>query len=257
MGIITPKIREEIEFKLKKIAGNPEYYDKRGEFITQEIRSLGDIYSFWIENPKLRKQLLIENKQPKTLLKEARRGISNINNAWYYLSNIGKHGNFVNSLDENILKKTNELVSPIRFNGKKISTDFRTGNVTLGFEDYLPPSSEYVPEEISSLISKVKKGYNDNPLESAITAHLGITGIQPFDEGNKRTARLIQNRILLDTNMPPVVIPAGESIFYFSLIKKALSETDQDPNKSKPFYDYCASKVNNGLDEILGDLSLH
>ena len=88
-------------------------------------------------------------------------------------------------------------------------------------------------------------------------AHIGIVGIQPFMDGNKRTARLIQNRILHSVDLPPAVIPAGEGKFYFDLLRRVLPfYQDGDMIGQKQFYDYCASKVNNSLDEILGDLEV-
>lgn len=47
-------------------------------------------------------------------------------------------------------------------------------------------------EELSSAISKM-----DNPYTKALFALLGVSYIQPFEDGNKRTSRLIANAILM------------------------------------------------------------
>ena len=132
--------------------------------------------------------------------------------------------------------------------------EFRKFDVTLNIPCYTPSSWERVPEKIDKLFSEIKEMYSVNPLESAILSHLGIASIQPFSDANKRCARLIQDRILNDENLPPAVIPAGEGKFYFDLLKRTLPTLGEDKNGQKQFYDYCASKINNGLDKILGDL---
>jgi hypothetical protein len=248
---IDESLYEEILVKKKKIEGSPEYYDKRKTLVIQDLRSIGDVYSFWIENPELRKSLLTENKQPKTLRKLAMHGIQNVHNSWYFLSERGKYGGFIKELNAEVLKKTNGLVQGERFN------DFRSKDVSLNIKEYTPPSYEKVSKKINEAISKVKEIYQVNPIEAAVTAHLEIAAIQPFMEGNKRTARLIQDRILYDEGLPPAIISAGEGKFYRNLLCKVLPAYDEgDVEGQKEFYNYCASKVNNGLDDILGDLVL-
>ena len=252
-SMINLELRAEIELKSRKIESNLGYFAVRKEAVNKSLRSLGDIYSFWIENPDLRKSLLLERKQKKTLKKMARVGVHNIKNAWYYLYNNYEQKVFVDKFDENTLKRVNGLVEP-KIDG---TGDFRKRDVTLNIREYTPPSWEKVPEKTNDIIERVKDKYNEDPLESAIMCHLGIVAIQPFVEGNKRTARLIQNKILDSVSLPPAIISAGEGKFYFDLIKKVLPSYENENSKSqKQFYDYCASKVNNGLDKILGDLNI-
>lgn len=250
--MIDKNLREEISLKLEKIARAPEYYDKRKELVLQNIRSIGDVYSFWIENPNLRKTLLTANKQPKTIRKLARQGIQNVHNGWYYLTEKGKYGDFIEVFNSHILQRLNKIVVPEQTEAGK----FREKRVTLNCKNYTPPNPIKVPEYVEKLISSVKQIYNYDPLEAGIAAHLGIAAIQPFMEGNKRTARLIQDRILYDANLPPAIISAGEGTYYRNLLCNTLSAVgDRNLEGQKEFYDYCASKANNGLDEILGDLT--
>ncbi len=250
--LVNENLREQINLKLEKIVRFPEYYDKRKELVLQNVRSIGDVYSFWIENPDLRKTLLTENKQSKTIRKLAREGIQDVHNGWYYLSGKGEYGNFIKEFNSEILKKANKLIVP----KESGAGEFREKRVSLNCEHYTPPNPIKVPEKVKNLISKVKQIYSYDPLESAITAHLEIAAIQPFMNGNKRTARLIQDRILCDTNLPPAIIQAGEGTYYMRLLCDTLGAyEDEDLAGQKEFYNYCASKVNNGLDEILGDLT--
>lgn len=252
MVIISSDIRREIQLKFDKVIRNPEVYDQRKLLVEEDLLSLGDLYSFWIENPDLREALLLKNVNPQTVRKIAERGVRAVRDGWYFLTQKGKHGTFVKELNTDILQRLNGIVEPRGLESGR----FRRKDVTLGLSDYTPVSWERVPERVNVVLQAVRQLYTTDPVEAAILAHLGFAAIQPFVDGNKRTARLTQNRILYDAQFPPVTIPAGEGKFYFGLLKKALPAfRDKNPDGQKQFFDYCASKINNGLDEILGDLN--
>jgi len=250
--MISENLRKEIGLKMDKLEGNTTYYNQRAKLVKQNLSHLGDIYSFWIENPELR-HVCLRNKQADTIKKLARKGIQSIHNAWYFLKQQGKYGNLIEVLNPEILKGVNGLVN----GGNKQSTDFRNHNVTLNISGFTPIGWEKVPREVDKVLSTVKERYAEDKIESAIYAHLALGLTQPFGEGNKRTARLIQDRILHVSGMPPAIITAGEGKFYLDLIKRtALAYREDDKKGQVQFYDYIASKVNNGLDEILDDLDI-
>ncbi len=250
--MINKNLREEIKLKLNKIAGNPAYYSQRAGLVNDGLRHIGDIYSFWIENPDMR-YVLLGNKEEKTIKKLAIKGIQSVHNGWYFLSQKGKHGNFVDSLDEDILKGTNGLIS----GGSSKDGKFRKKDVSLNIYGFTPIGWQKIPDEVRRVLGRIRDKYFNDKLESAIYAHLALALTQPFMDGNKRTARLIQDRILFDSNMPPAIISAGEGKFYFELLKKtAVAYRNEDEDGQRQFYDYMASKVNNGLDEILNDLDV-
>lgn len=249
--MINEHFLEEIGMKLDKLVEDPRYYDQRKNLVVQNLRTIGDIYSFWIENPELRKELLLEKSNEKRIRKMARKGIQDVNNGWYYLASIGKSGKFIDYFNEEILKKLNKLV----YADGEIPRDFRKKDVTLNILGYSPPSWEKIPYKINEAVKTVKDLYVKNPIQSAIAAHLNIASIQPFMDGNKRCARLIQDRILFDVGMPPAIITAGEGKFYHDLLVRTIpAYHNGNEEGQRQFYDYCASKINNGLDEILGDL---
>ena len=132
---------------MNKVERNPAYYDKRKDMVIEDIISIGDVYSFWIENPELRKDLLLENRQPKTLRKMAMKGIQNVHNGWYFLSQKGKYGNFVEELNPEILRRLNGIVLDKRKN------EFRQNRVTLNCQGYTPPAPEKVAEKIEKALA--------------------------------------------------------------------------------------------------------
>lgn len=84
---------------------------------------------------------------------------------------------------------------------------YRTGRVKIGGTDYIPPKTR---EEIENLI-KSSLSYFANPKEEiylkGIISHFIIALIQPFYDGNKRTARLLMNLIFLQNNYPLFSVP--------------------------------------------------
>jgi Fic family protein len=246
-----PKIREEITLKMGKIAERPETYNARKQLVFEDLNSMGDVYSFWIENPELRRALLLEKSELSTIKKKGREGIQKVKNGWYFLCNQGQYGKFIEVFSPEILKRLSGIV----YHGGADKGEFRKRDVTLNITDYTPASWERVPERVSELIRTIGALYGEDPLEAAILAHLGIAAIQPFEDGNKRCARLVQDRILHNSSIPPAMIPAGEGTFYFQLLSKTLpAYRDGDFKGEAEFFNYCASKVNNGLDIILDDL---
>lgn len=88
-----------------------------------------------------------------------------------------------------------EKVHNILAKGLGINLDFRNRIVTIGGTLYRPL---FQREEIITAVNKMTKVINKikNPFEQAFIALIMIAYIQPFDDGNKRTSRLIANAIL-------------------------------------------------------------
>ena len=251
--VISPSLDREIEQKREKIQGNPDFYLVRAQRIKADLRNICDIYSFWLENPGLRKKILQgrEERTPAELRQEARQGIKQIKFAWAYLNSIGKTGNFIAEISPRIILRVGGLVEPF-----KNKEGFRTGRVSLGL-NYTPPNPLRVSQYVQEFCDSVAKR-TDSSVEIAAYTHLTLAGIQPFNDGNKRTARLMQDRILEDFGLPPATIPAGEREVYIDLLEQALiGARDEKPNKQRAFFDYVGGKVNAALDEILADLRVH
>lgn len=84
-----------------------------------------------------------------------------------------------------------------------ISKTLRKRIVRITGTKYLPPDNEFIIQEalekFCTLINSRK-----NIFEKTILTLLLISYIQPFDDGNKRTARLTGNAILMNANMCPL-----------------------------------------------------
>jgi len=251
--MIDRTLRASIEEKKQIIARHPRGYVERKRIIDEGLRSIGDVHSFWIENPELQ-GILLRTRSPRSV-KEARKGIAAIKNGWHYLmTQFGP--NIRESIDHPKVKKLNKIISDPWRSKKCKGVDYRNRSVVLGFEDYIPPKHENVPELMQELFDELRDPGRDD-LESAIYVHLRIAGIQPFEDGNKRTARLIQDALLVRAGYSSAVIYAGEGTFYFNLLGEALAANDKGKVVGqRGFYDFIASKVNEAFDEIIGHLDV-
>lgn len=84
-----------------------------------------------------------------------------------------------------------------------ISRGIRNGLVGIVGTKYKPLDNKYqVREALESLCQLVNK--MENVYSSALTLLVGLSYIQPFEDGNKRTARLLCNAILLSKGCAPL-----------------------------------------------------
>lgn len=79
--------------------------------------------------------------------------------------------------------------NPYRYSQAQIS-DFRKD----------PPNPMHIPVLMNRLLYLLSNESNLSPLEKAALAQGGIQHIQPFEDGNKRTGRLISEKILFEND---------------------------------------------------------
>ena len=87
--------------------------------------------------------------------------------------------------------------------GLGVSKGVRRGMVGIIGTKYKPLDNKYqIHEALKSLTKAVDK--MKDPYSKALTLLIGLSYIQPFEDGNKRTARLLCNAILLSENCAPL-----------------------------------------------------
>lgn len=84
-----------------------------------------------------------------------------------------------------------------------VSFGLRSKSVGVTGSTYIPLS---IPTQIEEALNDLCKAIEElkTPYEKALLALLGISYIQPFEDGNKRTARLFANAILLAYDSAPL-----------------------------------------------------
>ncbi len=184
------------EYRKNKSKQDPELVKREYERITIEFawksaRIEGNTYSL-IDTEILIKQ----NKQAKGHDKEEAYEILNHKEAIDYA--INKNSDF-----KNITLSKIENIHSILVKKLNISTGIREGGVGIIGTKYSPLKfSQQIKEKMEQLVVLINQ--TKDPFSKAFIAIVMLSYIQPFKDGNKRTARLIGNAILLAHDTIPL-----------------------------------------------------
>lgn len=86
-------------------------------------------------------------------------------------------------------------------------------------KNFFPPSGRDVAPAVYSAFNAYHNIWFDLPVyEKEAKFHIELVRMQPFEDGNKRSVRILTNFNLLKQNKAPVVIPAKETDRYFGYI---------------------------------------
>jgi Fic family protein len=97
---------------------------------------------------------------------------------------------------------------------------YRQERVRISGSSWIPPAPEKLHREMNRFLSENRT--LDNVVEKAVHAHFHIARIHPFDDGNGRTARAVQNIVLENSNFYPAIIMPAERVEYLHLIDNAI-----------------------------------
>jgi len=99
----------------------------------------------------------------------------------------------------------------------QVDRNIRKSRVGISGTNYLPPDNEFQIKEALSEMCDLING-KKNVFEQALLALILISYIQPFVDGNKRTARIVSNAILINHKYCPISFRTVDSVDY----KKAM-----------------------------------
>lgn len=102
-----------------------------------------------------------------------------------------------------------------------ISRGYRKIGKYLADTQITIPEASKIPAELEKILGEYQKQemLESNPFEQEAKFHIGFIRTHPFEDGNKRTARLILNTNLLHKNIAPVVITEDLLEYYYSYIE--------------------------------------
>ena len=94
-----------------------------------------------------------------------------------------------------------------------IEKNLRKRRVGISGTNYKPLDNEFqIKEALSNMCTLINN--KENIFEKALLALVLISYIQPFMDGNKRTARIVSNAILMNNNYCPISFRTVDSIEY-------------------------------------------
>lgn len=134
---------------------------------------------------------------------------------------------------------------------------YRTGNVTIAGSNYMPPESSQVSDLVDEVFHQAK-GINDT-FDKAAFLFLKLSRIQPFFDGNKRTARLFANGVCLDEGHPAFSISKKQELEFNTLMLGFYDTGDMSPMRA--FLDTCIDprvvQIMNEYSPSTDDISSH
>lgn len=123
-----------------------------------------------------------------------------------------------------------------------IKRNIRSGRVGITGTNYKPLENEFqIKEAVESMCKLINS--KKNVFEKALLALVLISYIQPFSDGNKRTARIISNAILMNHHYCPISFRTIDSIEYKKAMLVFYEQTNINPFK-KVFIDQFEFAVN-------------
>lgn len=127
----------------------------------------------------------------------------------------------------NLIKENPDRISP--YDLIEVAYTINKGEYPKGYrktqvdvkcaKHFFPISARNVPEAIYSLFNAYHNIWSDLDIyEREARFHIELVRIQPFEDGNKRTARIITNYNLCKNNKAPIVIGGEQTDEYFRCI---------------------------------------
>ena len=132
-----------------------------------------------------------------------------------FVHDLVEHGE---SISESLIREVNGLL----LNDLRPDAGiFRPGDVTLLGAKYVPPPGPAIPGLIRKLVNLFPFSESIHPVTAAAWLHDQFTYIHPFNDGNGRGGRLLQDWALIRRGYWPVGIPTSRRDDYYSALEDA------------------------------------
>ena len=259
---IPEQLAQEIEDKrLFILSKNPSLVRLSSD--NRERRALAKMaqcHSYKMEHPEVRFPHNIPKNNGRKHIKE---GAARLGNAFRW----GRRNFDPEDFRESFIREIAGRVSPEIYEG--YLAQYRNTGVRVAGASTTPPDPYKVREKEIPVFEAAMRERLESPnpmdgLETAIFSHFHITRIHPFEDGNGRTSRIVQDVILDHFSYPLPVIQSGERETYYQLLDRAIMEWKDQNNwrhgssvtsGELVFYTFVAGKVNTSLDKLIDALS--
>jgi Fic family protein len=230
------------------ILGNP--LSKLSDLYSNELKDLAVVWCYYsgkiegntytyVETEALLKDGITSEKKY-----EDAKMLKNLYNTFISELEYINKGKNLEHIDERTLFRVHQSISTGLVSNEE-SGSLRTRAVRITGTVYIPPKDL---QEIKSRLSEIlfNQEYYANPLERAIFLHCNIARLQPFIDGNKRTARMIESIVLMNANIIPVYSSKDSDILSYRKGLIAFYETED----YKLYADYFLNRQIERIKEI-------
>ncbi len=140
---------------------------------------------------------IIDDEKPENVEEETVRALVGYRNAMTYIMRI--HDDPHSEINEQFIRSLHYMM--LSYDMTKLPGQWRRGTIYVvregnGEKVYEGPDSEKVPELVAELVQQMKSASSIDSMVRAALAHLNLTMIHPFKDGNGRMARAVQTLLL-------------------------------------------------------------
>ncbi len=197
----------------------------------------------------------MDNEEPLDADEETRQALGGYRDALTYVLQLAHNeSNIV--INEQLVKSLHFMM--MKYDLLKNPGQWRPGFVNVvnnetGEVRYVAPDRDLVPELMRSMLYQIKRGDSD-PLIKGAMAHLNLTMIHPFSDGNGRMARCLQTLVLAEVGvLSPTFSSIEENLGrhrqeYYDVLKLVAPDTWSPERDALPFVRLC---LNAHLDQAL------
>src|SRR3989344_17376 len=130
--------------------------------------------------------------------------------------------------------------------------DIKGTGISVGLVgEYLKPfDPSKIPFAMKDLSDFISEEMNLHPVTKAIHTHIEFARIHPYEEGNGRASRLVQNLLLEQKAITPAIIRSADREIYLAVLKGAISDRNnskssvyQQSRNEIVFHDFIEAKV--------------
>ena len=156
--------------------------------------------------------------------------MSNLGNAYDYIINNAKPEIHIDA--NTICKLHSFLCQNTYIDGGNFRTTSKVLEITVNGERMHAPDSYDIPYLLNRIVYNMNNKSED-VLHRAFDAHYELIALQPFDDFNKRTARLVMNWILVQNGYRPIVFNKPSDKQKYKSAIKSYAEGNK-----KAYYEY-------------------
>jgi len=189
---------------------------------------------------------IIDLEKPDSVEEETYRAISGYRQAMTYILQVSDDPHF--DLNAQFIKSLHFMM--MSYDLTKLPGQWRPGYVAVVHEPtgetvYEGPEAEFVPNLIDDMISQINDANEESRTVRAAMAHLNLTLIHPFKDGNGRMARALQTLVMAREGiMSPVFCSIEEwlgrnTLAYYDILAKVGAGAWHPTNDALPWVQFC------------------
>lgn len=189
---------------------------------------------------------IIDHEKPEAVAEETYRALSGYQNAMTYVLQVHDDPFFV--LNPQFLKSLHFMM--MSYDLTKRPGQWRPGAVFVVNEQsgemvYEGPDSDLVPALIDELIEQIENLDEVSPTIRAAMAHLNLTMIHPFKDGNGRLARAVQTLVMAREGIVSPILSSIEewlgrnTTAYYAILAEVGQGSWHPENNALPWIRFC------------------